>query len=302
MRILITGGGGQLGQDCADRLQDVHQVTTCTSSELDITSAEQVKTVFTHNTPEVVINCGAYTAVDRCEKEQKQCRAVNSTGAKILARQCAASGCRLIHISTDYVFDGNKKIPEPYRENDPTNPLSVYGQSKLDGEQAIADELKNHLIIRTAWLYGMGSANFLKTMLRLTTSDPSRTIQVVKDQFGSLTWTKRLAEQIDTLLESNLTGIVHATAKGYSNWYEGAIFFLNAMGIPAEIVPCTSAEYPTPAHRPANSILENSRLNRAGLNVMRPWQEDVELFVQENREQLLRELNPENQNHQSGRK
>lgn len=290
MNILITGGSGQLGQDCAELLSGKHQLTTCNSSELDITDSAQVQAVFTGETPEVVINCAAYTAVDRCEEDQTRCFAVNGTGPALLARQCARTGCRLIHISTDYVFDGNRQIPMPYTEDAPTNPLSSYGKSKLAGEQAIALELGNHLIIRSAWLYGVGSENFLKTMLRLSVTDSSRTLKVVNDQFGSLTWTKRLAGQIEALLDSELTGIVHATAEGYSSWHEGALFFLKAMGIQANIAPCTTSEYPTPAHRPANSILTNTRLSKAGLNVMRPWQDDVELFARENRERLLREV------------
>jgi len=290
MKILITGGGGQLGRDCAELLSSNHQLRTCNSGELDITDSAQIQTVFTQETPEIVINCAAYTAVDACEEDQQRCCAVNATGPALLARQCARTPCRLIHISTDYVFDGNKKIPTPYPEDAPTNPLSMYGKSKLTGEQAITDELENHLIIRTAWLYGMGSGNFLKTMLRLSIADPSRVLKVVNDQFGSLTWTKRLARQIEILLESELTGIIHATADGYSSWYEGALFFLNAMGIQANISPCTTSEYPTPAHRPANSILANTRLTEAGLNVMRPWQEDVEIFAREKREELLHEV------------
>jgi dTDP-4-dehydrorhamnose reductase len=290
MKILITGGGGQLGRDCAKRLSRNHQLRACNSGELDITDSTQIQTVFTQVTPETVINCAAYTAVDACEEDQLRCDAVNATGPALLARQCARTQCRLIHISTDYVFDGNQEIPTPYPENAPTNPLSMYGKSKLTGEQAITDELENHLIIRTAWLYGMGSGNFLKTMLRLSIADPGRILKVVNDQFGSLTWTKRLASQIEILLENELTGIVHATAEGYSSWYEGALFFLNAMGIQANISPCTTSEYPTPAHRPANSILANTRLTKAGLNVMRPWQEDVEIFARENRERLLHEV------------
>lgn len=289
MNILITGSGGQLGQDCCKRLLDKHLLTACTSAELDITQPQQVEAVFAQKTPDVVINCGAYTAVDRCEEEQERCRRVNRTGPKILARQCAGKGCRLIHISTDYVFSGNKKIPSPYLEEDIPSPLSIYGESKLAGEQAIAEELDNHLIIRTAWLYGIGNANFLKTILRLSLADPGRTLKVVNDQFGSLTWTARLAEQIENVLSCRLTGIVHATAEGFSSWYEGAIFFLQAMGIEPKITPCTTAEYPTLAHRPANSILENARLKEAGLNAMLPWQEDVKNFVSEHKEVLLKE-------------
>ncbi len=289
MKILITGGKGQLGRDCAERFSRNHQVAACSSAAFDITDPAQAEAVFTKHAPEVLINCAAYTAVDRCEEDEARCRAVNSTGPAVLARQCEKTGCRLIHISTDYVFDGKKKIPAPYTEDDPTCPLSAYGTSKLAGEQAIAEELENHLIIRTAWLYGMGGTNFLKTMLRLAINNPGRSMKVVNDQMGSLTWSNRLAEQIEQLLDGTLTGVVHATAEGFSSWYEGAVFFLQAMGVEADIIPCSTTEYPTPAHRPANSILENRRLNEAGLNRMLPWRKDVETFALENREALLDE-------------
>ena len=289
MKILISGGNGQLGRDCAERFSRNHQVVACNSTAFDITDPAQARAVFTKHTPDVLVNCAAYTAVDRCEEDGTRCRVVNSTGPEVLAHQCAETGCRLIHISTDYVFDGKKKIPGPYTEDTATCPLSVYGTSKLAGEQAITEELKNHLIIRTAWLYGMGGTNFLKTMLRLAINKPNQPIKVVNDQFGSLTWSNRLAEQIEQLLDGTLTGIVHATAEGFSSWYEGAVFFLQAMGVQTEIIPCSTTEYPTPAHRPANSILDNRRLKQAGLNLMVPWRQDVETFALENREALLEE-------------
>lgn len=287
MKILITGGNGQLGRDCFNQLAASHLLTTCGSSDLDITDPQQVQAVFAKKSPEVVLNCAAYTQVDRCEEELERCRLVNTLGPAVLARQCAETGSRLIHISTDYVFDGNKPIPEMYREDDPTAPLSAYGSSKRDGEQAIAREMDNYLIIRTAWLYGMGGPNFLKTILRLALNAPDRPLKVVNDQFGSLTWTRRLAEQIDYLLASGLTGIFHATAEGFSSWYEGAVYFLGAMEVEATLIPCSSNEYPTPAHRPVNSILENSRLKAAGLNKMVSWQEDVASFARQYRTELL---------------
>ncbi len=289
MKIVITGGDGQLGRDCAERFSRNHQVVACNSTAFDITDPAQARAVFTKHAPDVLVNCAAYTAVDRCEEDGARCRAVNSTGPAVLARQCEKTGCRLIHISTDYVFDGKKKIPGPYTEDDATCPLSVYGMSKLAGEQVIAKELENHLIIRMAWLYGMGGTNFLKTMLRLAMSNPGRSMKVVNDQMGSLTWSNRLAEQIELLLDGTLTGIVHATAEEFSSWYEGAVFFLQAMGVQADIIPCSTAEYPTPAHRPANSILDNRRLKQAGLNLMVPWRQDVKTFALENREALLAE-------------
>jgi len=147
--------------------------------------------------------------------------------------------------------------------------------------------MEDYLILRTAWLYGIGSGNFLKTMLRLATADPKRTIKVVNDQHGSLTWTAALARQIEQTLDSGLTGIAHATAEGNSTWHEAAKYFLEAMRVEHSLAPCATAEYPTPARRPANSILENSRLKEHGLNVMRDWREDLDEFVTLHREELL---------------
>jgi dTDP-4-dehydrorhamnose reductase len=292
MKLLITGAGGQLGQDCLRHLLDRHDICVCTSKQLDISEAEAVREVVEIVRPKVLINCGAYTAVDACEKEIDKCMAVNAQGPANLAAACVEFGSRLIHISTDYVFDGMKPVPEPYTEADAVGPISAYGRSKLAGEEAIAARLENYLILRTAWLYGIGGKNFLKTMLRLAIADPKRTIKVVNDQFGSLTWTMSLARQIERVLDCELTGIAHATAEGHSTWYAGARYFLEAMQVEFSLAPCTTAEYPTPAKRPANSILENLRLKEQGLNVMRPWQEDVNEFVRMYREELLADYAP----------
>ncbi|PIE56089.1 MAG: dTDP-4-dehydrorhamnose reductase [Desulfobulbus propionicus] len=288
MKILITGGNGQLGTDCLDILGVSHECKSTDYQELDITNQNQVTSYLTATNPEVVINCAAYTAVDRCENDEAKCRAINAQGPANLATACNSVGARFIHISTDYVFDGKKPAPQYYQEQDPVHPLSVYGATKLQGELA-AQHAENHLILRPAWLYGIGGANFLKTMLRLAVADPTRTIRVVDDQFGSLTWSYSLARQIAVVLDNDLQGIAHATAEGYSNWYQAAKYFLQRMGVNHTIEPCTTSEYPTPAHRPGNSILENTRLKQAGKNVMRDWKEDVDLFIEKFREQLLTE-------------
>ena len=290
MKILITGAGGQLGRDCTELLGGNHTVTCCDVPKIDITNPEQVAAIFRACTPEVVINCAAYTAVDGCETDQERCLAVNAAGPELLARQCQAHGSRMVQISTDYVFDGLRPPPGCYTEDNTPRPLSMYGRSKLAGDRAVQAATDNHLIIRTAWLYGIGNKNFLKTMLRLALADPNRTIKVVNDQHGSLTWSWRLALQIERLLASDLTGIVHATAEGHSTWYEGARFFLDAMGAPYSMVPCTTADYPTPTVRPANSILENAALKKAGLHLMQDWREDLKEYVARYRDALLAEV------------
>ncbi|MDU9049162.1 MAG: dTDP-4-dehydrorhamnose reductase [Candidatus Electrothrix sp. Rat3] len=287
MNILITGAGGQLGQDCLTVMGEEHTVHGRTSKQVDITHSEQVRREIKELQPDVVVNCAAYTAVDRCESEQDACWAVNAQGAAKLAEACAAGSARLIHISTDYVFAGDKPVPEPYTEQDTVGPLSVYGKSKLAGEQAIAERMDDFLILRTSWLYGIGGNNFLKTMLRLAMADPERTIRVVDDQYGSLTWTMTLARQIKQLLASELTGIAHATAEKSGTWYAGAKYFLQSMGGAFSLQPCTTAEYPTPAHRPANSILENSVLKEQKINLMQDWQQDIDAFVELYRDELV---------------
>jgi dTDP-4-dehydrorhamnose reductase len=289
MNILITGAGGQLGRDCARVLATKNTVYAFGSKDLDISDHDQVRGYFQEIRPDVVVNCAAYTAVDGCETDRENCWRVNARGPGVIASSCSEAGARLIHISTDYVFDGRKAVPEPYSETEPVHPLSQYGASKLAGEEEICNRITDHLIIRTAWLYGIGGRNFLKTMLRLALSDPSRPIRVVNDQYGSLTWTHRLAHQINTLLTKDMTGTVHATAEGHATWYDGARFFLEAMKVPFVMEPCATEEYPTPARRPANSILENGQLKKYGLNRMVPWQEDVVAFANQFRAQLLAE-------------
>lgn len=289
MKILVTGGHGQLGSDVSTLLAPAHEVLSCSSQELDISNKEQLASTLSRHQPDVVINCAAYTAVDNCETEKAQAWLVNAKGPENLATQMETRGGRLIHISTDYVFDGNKPPTESYSEDAPVAPLSEYGRSKLAGENAITTHSSNHLILRTAWLYGWKGKNFLKTMLHLVLADPTRELKVVNDQYGSLTWTATLARQIQAVLSPEMQGIVHATAKDASTWYEGACYFLDAMEVPYRLTPCSTAEYPTPAHRPANSILKNSRLEKAGISVFRSWQEDIDQFVALHREELIRE-------------
>ena len=289
MKILITGGHGQLGSEVSTLLGKEHNVIPVGSKELDISNKAAVESIILTERPNVLINCAAYTAVDNCETEKELAFEVNAKGPENLAIAMESIAGRFIHVSTDYVFDGNKAATENYIESDSTGPLSEYGQSKLAGEEAIISHSSNHLILRTAWLYGRNGNNFLKTMLRLAMADPKRELKVVNDQYGSLTWTATLALQIKNVLSDTLQGIAHATAEGSSTWYEGACYFLNAMKVPYNLSPCSSSEYPTPAHRPSNSILENNRLKQAGFSVFNSWQEDINHFVKLYKDELIKE-------------
>ena len=287
MKIIITGAHGQLGHDCQLIFGDMHQVTPVDLPELDITSKEQVDRTVEAIRPDIIINCAAHTGVDACETEEELAWEVNVSGPKYLAESADRWGGKLIHISTDYVFDGQRSIPESYREDDETAPVSVYGKTKLEGEKAVRKATERHIILRTAWLYGINGGNFLKTMLRLSRTSPTKEIRVVNDQFGSPTWSYRLSLQIAKLIELGAQGTYHATAEGVCTWYDLAGAFLEELGVSHRLSPCTTEEYPTAAARPKNSILENHRLKEAGINAMAPWQADLAQFVEQFGEILL---------------
>lgn len=288
-KILITGGSGQLGSDCCRILARNYELLAPPSPELDIGDAVAIREAVSGFKPDIVLNCAAFAKVDACEAERDLAWRINAEGPENLARAAKAAGAVLVHISTDYVFDGRRSAPEPYGEEDSPNPLSWYGRSKLAGEERIVALGGRHLIIRTAWLYGIEGRNFLKAILRAAVHEPQKEIRVVSDQFGSLTWTCRLALQIDRLLAAGYEGLCHATAEGVGSWFDAATFFLAAMAIPHTLRACRTNQYPTTAARPLNSILENRRLNEASLNVMKPWQDDLGDFVARFRTQLLRE-------------
>jgi dTDP-4-dehydrorhamnose reductase len=288
-KIVIVGATGQLGSDCVEVLAPKFEIVPVGSKDLDITSRTAVEDLIGNEAPQMVLNCAAFTGVDDCETKRELARKVNGDGPANLAMATEKVGAQLIHISTDYVFDGRKRIPEPYTEADQTNPVSCYGVTKLAGEDGVKKATDKHMILRTAWLYGIRGRNFLKTMLKLAMQDPQREIKVVNDQYGSPTWSYRLAEQIARLIESGGCGIYHATSEGYGTWYELATDFLDSMDIPHRVVPCTTKQYPTPAERPANSILENVRLKAAGVNLMPDWKIDLDQFVVRFKDRLIDE-------------
>lgn len=298
MKVLICGGKGQLGTDCRRILESRHEVKALdveplddgAGETLDITRPDEVTAAVGAFEPDLLLNCAAFTRVDDCETETVAARRINAEAPGVLAAAMEAVGGKIIHVSTDYVFDGQKALPEHYREDETPRPVSVYGKTKLQGEEAVRRAAGRYAIVRTAWLYGAAGHNFLKTMLRLAVASPERELRVVDDQFGSPTWSHRLALQIEKLIEADGRGIFHATAEGHCSWYELATHFLARMGIPHRIVPCPSEAYPTPARRPRNAILENSRLKAAGIHLMRDWQRDVDQFVAEFGDRLLGEL------------
>jgi dTDP-4-dehydrorhamnose reductase len=290
VKILVTGGKGQLGTDCVRVFRETHEVLAIDLDELDITRRVDLEALVQKFMPDIIINCAAYTQVDHCEIEKKLAWNVNVTGTENLVNCMKKQGERLIHISTDYVFDGRKKIPDPYVETDQPNPVSYYGKTKHESEKVVQRASDRHVIVRPAWMYGVNGYNFLKTMLSLALKNPGHEIKVVNDQYGSPTWSYALALQIERIIHAHAGGIYHATGEGFCTWFELAEYFLNKMQVPHNIVPCTSREYPTRAQRPKNSILENRHLKEKGINIMSQWQDDIDEFVSGFGEDLVAEI------------
>ena len=239
--------------------------------DLDITDPQAVWGELSRRRPEVVINAAAATRVDDLESDPDGALRVNALGPRNLAVACRRLGMKLIHLSTDYVFDGAK--PGPYVEWDGTGPLSVYGRSKLLGEEWVRQQCPDHFIVRTAWLYGVPGPNFVTAILaRGRHLAPDGELKVVSDQRGTPTSALALAPQLLALAATEAFGTYHATCQGETTWYEFAGLILAAAGIAVRVTPCTTAEFPRPAPRPANSVLENRLLQVAGLDLMPAWQ------------------------------
>ena len=255
-RILVTGAGGMLGSVvAATAVAAGHDVGARERSRLDITDAAAVDEAISGEPWDAVVNCAAWTDVDGAQEHEEQATLVNGEGTGNLARACAGAGVRLVHVSTDYVFDGEKG--EPYLESDPTGPRSAYGRSKLAGEQAVSASGADHAIVRTGWLYGAGGTNFVDTMLRLASGNQS--IDVVDDQTGRPTWTGDLAPALVALATGSATGIFHAAGRGSCTWFGLARAALELAGSDCRVEPTTTASFPRPAPRPAFSVLDTER-------------------------------------------
>ncbi|MEG4248428.1 dTDP-4-dehydrorhamnose reductase [Microcoleus sp. Pol10D4] len=267
MKILLAGGSGQLAQELQPILLSSGEVIAVDRTRLDLSQPESIRQAMAEIQPDLVVNGGAYTAVDKAESEPELANAVNGIAPGILAEECEKLGASLIHFSTDYVFDGSHG--SAYLETDSTNPLGTYGKSKLAGEEAIRKAGNRHIIIRTAWVYGNGGkGNFVKTMLRL--GKEREEIRVVADQIGSPTWTGDLSaatSQIIPLLGQETFGTYHYTNSGVCSWYDFAIAIFEEaaqLGFPLKVqrvIPITTSEYPTPAKRPAFSVLSTVKIS-----------------------------------------
>ncbi len=285
MKILLFGGSGQLGYELKKRASDLaFDLVSPVTAELDITDREQVKFLVGSINPEVVINSAAYTAVDKAEEEVDRAFAVNRDGARNIAEACEIAKCRLIHISTDYVFDG--MLGRPMREDDPVNAVSVYGSSKLEGEQAVRSILgEQALIARTQALYGQKGLNFVSTMLKLF---PERdALKIVSDQFVSPTWAGWLAESLLDFARINCGGVVHASCSGAVSWFDFASEIMKLAGPHfagtklARLEQTTAEDLNRPARRPVYSAFDTSKITAMLGRSPIPWQEGLRKFLGE---------------------
>lgn len=279
MKILLTGGNGMLGRTLQRRLTG-HDLRIADLPDVDITRMDSIGAVVAAFTPDAVIHCAAMTAVDACEKEPGKAFAVNAAGSANVAATCFRCHARLIAISTDYVFRGD--LDRPYHEWDEPAPCTVYGASKLAGEQAIRAHCPDHAILRTAWLYGAGGPSFYHTMLKLG-SQAGDPLKVVADQLGNPTSTDALAGLIGRLLENPLCGTFHASCEGETSWFGFAQEIFRRNGLARALTSCATAEFPRPAPRPANSRLEKRALRAHCLPPMPQWLDALALFERENR-------------------
>lgn len=288
MKTLIIGCNGQLGHDMVSVFKTEGHITQGIDlPDMDITNRTSAETTIKEINPDIIINCAAFTAVDDCENNEETAHAVNAGGVANIANAAESIDAPLVHFSTDYVFDGLKK--SPYIESDVTNPQSVYGKSKLEGEHNLIKSTGKYFIFRISWLYGRHGNNFVKTIRRvalqkLKNNEP---LKVVNDQFGTPTSSISVCKQILPVISTNNFGIYHCTNEGECTWFDFAGYIIKHLNITVEIIPCTTAEFPRPAPRPPYSVLENNHLKSLGLNNMPHWNKAFKTFIEEINESEL---------------
>ena len=301
MKVFVTGVAGQLGHDVVNEIcsrgytavgsdiapeysgvQDGSAVTKCQYVALDITNKETVSAVLTEIAPDVVVHCAAWTAVDMAEDDDKveKVRAINAGGTQNIADACKALNCKMVYISTDYVFDGQGQTPWDPDCKD-YKPLNVYGQTKLEGELAVANTLDKYFIVRIAWVFGLNGNNFIKTMLNIGKKYPE--LRVVNDQIGTPTYTYDLSRLLTDMIETDKYGYYHATNEGgYISWYDFACEIFRQAGYETKVNPVTTEEYGlSKAARPFNSRLDKSKLAKNGFTPLPTWQDALSRYLKE---------------------
>ena len=284
MKILITGANGMLAKEVKEKFEKGNEITLTDVAELDITNEQAVMDYIVNAKPDYVINCAAYTAVDKAEENYELADRINGDGPTNLAKAAKAAGAKLVHISTDYVFGGDLDVSKDYSEDAPKAPVTAYGKTKLHGEQGIEANMEEYYIFRTAWLYGVGGNNFVKTMTKLGSTKDE--LNVVADQHGSPTYAKDLSDIIYQAIEKNIPyGIYNATNQGYTTWYDFTKEILAEQGIECKVNPVTTEQYIemmkiTQAKRPFNSQLSKNKLLEQGINVPE-WKDGLRIYLEE---------------------
>ncbi|MBQ4258712.1 MAG: dTDP-4-dehydrorhamnose reductase [Lachnospiraceae bacterium] len=278
MKILVTGVKGQLGYDVVKELEKRGiEAVGVDIEEMDITDASSVDKVIKEVGPDAVIHCAAYTAVDAAEENEELCRKVNADGPKNIAKVCKELDIKMVYISTDYVFDG--KGTRAWEPEDTCGPVSVYGQTKYEGELAVKETLDKYFIVRIAWVFGINGKNFVKIMLGLAEKYDS--LRVVNDQYGSPTYTYDLARLLVDMVLTEKYGIYHATNEGICSWYDFACAIFKEAGIDMKVVPVTSEEYGAKANRPLNSRMSKEKLTENGFEKLPTWQDALHRYIRE---------------------
>ena len=284
MKILITGAKGMLAKEVIEKFQKGNELILTDVKDLDITNEQAVLDYVTNLKPDYIINCAAFTAVDKAEECQELAEKINGEGPTNLAKAAKQAESKLVHISTDYVFGGELDLTKDYKENDEKKPVTVYGITKLHGEYGIEENMSDYYIFRTAWLYGIGGKNFVKTMTKLGTEKDE--LNVVSDQHGSPTYAKDLAEIIYQSVYKKIPyGIYNATNEGYTTWYDFTKEILSEQGIDCKINPVTTQEYiemmkVTQAKRPYNSQMSKAKLKAQGIKVP-DWKDGLRRYLEE---------------------
>lgn len=286
MKILITGANGMLAKEVREKFEKENELICTDVADLDITNEEAVERFVEEAKPEYIINCAAFTAVDKAETAGEIVEKINGEGPANLAKAAKKAGAKLVHISTDYVFGGDLDVSKDYKEDDEKAPVTAYGITKLHGEEGIEKNMDEYYIFRTAWLYGIGGNNFVKTMTKLGSTRDE--INVVADQHGSPTYAKDLTEIIYQAIEKKIPyGVYHATNQGYTTWYDFTKAILKKQNIQCKVNPVTTEEYIemmkiTQAKRPFNSQLSKSKLLAQGIEVPN-WEDGLDRYLEEER-------------------
>lgn len=279
MKILVTGKNGQLGSELQELAyhNSEHQFIFVDREEMDLSNSKEIIKVLDLEKPQIIINAGAYTAVDKAESETELCDLVNHKAIETIGNWAFKNEAKVIHISTDYVFDGKSEIP--LKESDLTDPINVYGLTKQKGEKALIDSKASYVIIRTAWVYSTYGANFVKTMIRLMNERDE--VGVVSDQIGTPTYARDLADTIIKIVKSEnfISGVFHYSNEGEISWFDFAVAIKNLKGFKTLVNPISSSSFPTPAKRPSFSLLDKTKIKQTYDILVPNWEESLEIMI-----------------------